>query len=396
MKKWWLLGTVLMSTVLAGCQLTNEPAEAGDTMRVHFLNVGQGDSILIESPTDEYMLIDGGDKGSGKEIVAYLREQGIDTLDYVVATHPDADHIGGLIDVLESVEIEQWLDSGKAHTSQTYIEMLTLIDEKEIDFTVAQTGDMVAFDEALDVEVVYADEQASDNNEASVVLKMTYGDRSFLFAGDAGIEIEKGLLSENIQADVLKAGHHGSNTSSSEAFIKKVDPEITILSYGQDNKYGHPHKEVTDILTKQQSLIYATAQSGTIIVETDGVNLSVDDADVWQSDGKATTKPIVSASGEQMVTITKKDAVSEVVTIKNTGTAPVNLSGWTLVSVQGDQRFVFDDYTLDANKSVHITSGDNRRDGGAYIHWSGRQIWANDGDEAQLLNAEGEIVHAID
>lgn len=390
------ISVLLLSLILSGCQLIEQPAEAGETMRVHFLNVGQGDSVLIETPNDKYMLIDGGDKGSGKEIVAYLHEQGIQKLDYVVATHPDADHIGGLIDVIKSVEITNWLDSGKEHTSQTYLEMLTLIDDKDINFDVPAANDEILLDDNINIEVLYADEAASDNNDASLVLKVVYGDSSFLLTGDAGVAIEKVLMTEDIDVDVLKAGHHGSNTSSSEAFIKKVSPEITILSYGQNNKYGHPHKEVTDILTEQDSLIYATAQSGTIVVETDGVNLSVDDADVWTADGEETTKPIISAGGQQTVRIANKDALGEAVSIENTGTTAVDLSGWTLVSVQGNQRYTFEDYTLAAGKTVHITSGDNDRSGGAYLHWSSRQIWANTGDEAQLLNAEGDVVHAID
>ena len=394
MKK-WLLPLVIGGTVtLAACE--EAPAtEAGADMRVHFLDVGQGDSILIESPNDEYMLIDGGDKGSGDEIVAYLQQQGIDKLDYVVATHPDADHIGGLIDVLENVTIERWIDSGKAHTSQTYIEMLSLIDELDIDFTVAQTDDTIDFDKDVQTQVVYADEHAADNNEASVVLKMTYGERSFLFTGDAGIKEEQKMMSSDIDADVLKAGHHGSNTSSSADFIEEVSPEITILSYGEGNKYGHPHAEVVEALEQENALIYATAQAGTIVVETDGVNMSVIDADVWQQDGAAAKQP-AEATEASSIAITKKDALSEVVTIKNNGTAPIDLTDWTLVSVQGDQRFTFEDYTLAPGESVHVTSGDNTRDGGAYVHWSGRQIWANDGDAAQLVNAKGEIVHAVD
>ena len=387
MKK-WIVGAALMTTLLAGCTSATT-SEAGDDMRVHFLDVGQGDSILIESPNDEYMLIDGGDKGSGDEIVAYLQQRGIDTLDVVVATHPDADHIGGLIDVLENVTIERWVDSGKAHTSQTYIEMLSLIDEKGIDFTVAERGDTVAFDDALTVDVVYADPASNDNNEASVVLKMTYNERSFLFAADAGIKEEGKMASSDIDADVLKAGHHGSNTSSSEAFIQAVSPDITVLSYGEGNKYGHPHKEVTDLLAKYNSLVYSTAESGTIVIETDGVNMSVVDADVFSGSGEAQTV-------ETGIVITAKDPLSEFVTIQNNTEKAVDMTNWTLVSVQGDQRFTFPSMTLQPGEAVYVTSGDNKQDGGDYIHWSGRQIWANDGDAAQLLNAKGEIVHAID
>ena len=125
------------------------------------------------------------------------------------------------------------------------------------------------------MKVVSADETASDNNDASIVLKVTYGDVSFLLTGDAGVALEKEMLSQDIKATVLKAGHHGSNTSSSQSFIQAVNPEVTILSYGEDNKYGHPHKEVVERLQAIDSKIYATAEAGTVIVSTDGINYDV-------------------------------------------------------------------------------------------------------------------------
>ena len=218
-------------------QTTTSPS--GSEMRVHFIDVGQGDSILIQSPNGKTMLVDGGIKGEGDDVVAYIQQQGVSKLDYVVATHPDADHIGGLIAVLNSISIENFIDSGKVHTSQTYEEMITLIGDKNIPYIVPTIGQQIVLDDELDIKVLNADESASDNNEASIVLKITYGDVSFLLTGDAGIEMEQQMMAtQNVQATILKAGHHGSNTSSAPAFIEAVSPQVTILSYGQDNKYG--------------------------------------------------------------------------------------------------------------------------------------------------------------
>ena len=244
-------------------------------MRVHFIDVGQGDSIFLESPNGKTMLVDGGVKGAGQKVVSYLKELGVNKLDIVVATHPDADHIGGLIPVLNSIDIGQFYDSGKVHTSQTFEEMLTLIDTKNIPYNVPKAGDSLEFDADINVKVLNANEHATDNNDASIVLKVTYGNVSFLLTADAGIALEKEMMQNDVKATILKAGHHGSNTSSSAEFIQKVHPEVTILSYGEGNKYGHPHAEVVERLQAIGSKIYATAEAGTVIVSTDGVNYDV-------------------------------------------------------------------------------------------------------------------------
>ena len=390
-KLMFIMAAMLM---LAGCTVNNETtkitATTGDEMRVHFIDVGQGDAIFIESPNGQTMLIDGGVKGAGQEIVAYLKELGVEKLDAVVATHPDADHIGGLIPVLNLMAIEQFYDSGKVHTSQTFEEMLTLIDTKNIPYNVPKTGDNITFDEAVSVKVINADETASDNNEASIVLKVTYGDVSFLLTGDAGVALEKEMLSQDVKATVLKAGHHGSNTSSSQSFIQTVHPEVTVLSYGEDNKYGHPHKEVVERLQAIDSKIYATAEAGTVIVSTDGVNYDVG-AKEW-SNSVATT-PLAKAED---VAIISKDLENEIVTIQNNSTEAVALKDWQLVSIEGNQIFNFPNVTLQPGKTINVTSGSTAREGQNYLKWTGRQIWLNDGDGAQLLNAKGEIVSELD
>ena len=386
----FVLAAMLM---LVGCTSNTEtsktPANAGDEMRVHFLDVGQGDSIFIESPNGKTMLVDGGVKGAGPEIVAYLKEQGVQKLDAVVATHPDADHIGGLIAVLNSIEIGEFYDSGKVHTSQTFEEMLTLIDTKNISYNVPKTGDTLAFDDAVSVKVLSADETASDNNDASIVLKVTYGDVSFLLTGDAGVALEKEMLTKDVKSTVLKAGHHGSNTSSSQSFIQAVRPEVTVLSYGEDNKYGHPHEEVVERLQAIDSKIYATAEAGTVIVSTDGVNYDIG-AKEWSNN--IATPPAI----KEGVEIISKDLENEIVAIQNKTGEAVDLMDWQLVSIEGNQVFNFPKVTLQPSKVIYVTSGPSAREGQNYLKWTGRQIWLNDGDGAQLLNAKGEIISELE
>ncbi|MBL3731709.1 MBL fold metallo-hydrolase [Lysinibacillus sp. HST-98] len=396
MKK--IIVLLLCIFLLAGCneavKTEKIPVTSGHEMQVHFIDVGQGDSILIESPSGKTMLIDGGVKGAGQQIVSYLKELGINKLDIVVATHPDADHIGGLIPVLDNMTIEQFYDSGKVHTSQTFEEMLTRIDEKNIPYHVPKIGDDIEFDKEVNVKVLNANDQATDNNDASIVLKMTYGNVSFLLTGDAGVALEKEMLQYDVEATVLKAGHHGSNTSSSEEFIQAVKPKVAILSYGEDNKYGHPHAEIVDRLQAIGSKIYATADLGTITVSTDGVNYTVNGKET----SSVATGNIRSKEEEPTtaIEIVSKDLVTEIVGIKNSGQHAVSLKDWQLISIEGHQVYNFPNLSLQPGKTIYITSGTNAREGQNYLKWTTKQIWLNDGDAAQLRNEKGELVSELE
>lgn len=395
MKK--LIVVLLCIFLLAGCteavKTEQVPVTAGHEMRVHFIDVGQGDSILIESPNGKTMLIDGGVKGAGQQVVSYLKELGVNKLDLVVATHPDADHIGGLIPVLQTIPIEQFYDSGKVHTSQTFEEMLMAIDQKNIPYYVPKTGDLIEFDKDVTVKVLNANEHATDNNDASIVLKVVYGNVSFLLTGDAGIALEKEMMQNDVTATILKAGHHGSNTSSSEEFIRAVKPEVTILSYGEDNKYGHPHAEVVDRLQAMGSNIYATAESGTIIVATDGVNYTVNGKEASRVVTPKTPSTVLPTTAVEIVS---KDLVTEIVGIKNNGQQAVSLNNWQLISLEGNQVFNFPNLSLQPGKIIYVTSGANAREGDNYLKWTTKQIWLNDGDAAQLRNEKGELVSELD
>lgn len=252
------------------------PVSSAKEMKIHFLDVAQGDSIFIQAPNGKTMLIDGGTKAAGEKVVAYLQSLKVNKIDYVVATHPDTDHIGGLIDVVNTFEVGEFIDSGKVYTTATYEQLLSAVESKGIKYTEPKADDLIALDSLLKTQVLHVDASASDNNEASIVLKITYNKIPFLFMGDAGVDLESDIASKyDVSATILKAGHHGSSTSSSLAFLQKVKPAATILSYGKDNDYGHPHDEVMANLKTVGSKAYSTAESGMIVVTTDGTKYSV-------------------------------------------------------------------------------------------------------------------------
>lgn len=301
-----LLSFIVALVLIVGFIPFSNAEAAAKSLKVHFINVGQGDSILVQAPAGKTMLIDGGPKSAGDDVVAFLKSKGVKHLDYVVATHPDADHIGGLIDVLKTFKVKNFIDSGKAHTTETYVEMLTLIDKKNIKYIVPSTLDTYKLDPNMTTRVLYANSDADDNNDASIVLKLTYNKVSFLLTGDASTEIEEQIASKyDVSATVLKAGHHGSDTSSSAKFISKVNPKVAILSYGKDNSYGHPNSAVVSRLKNVGAKIYKTATDCNITVTSDGKTYKVTNScakptttkpapskpDTTKPSSKPTTKP---------------------------------------------------------------------------------------------------------
>lgn len=250
-------------------------------VKVHFIDVGQGDSTLIQTPDGANILIDGGVKSAGQKVVNFLKQKDVGKLDMVVATHPHADHIGGLIPVLNAFQVDKFVDSGKAHTSQTYLEMLTIIDNKNISFEVAEKGKVYTFDNGFKMTTLHALPTASNINNASVVLKAEYNKVSFMLTGDAEKEVENMMVNSgfNLSSTIYKAGHHGSNTSSTQAFINKVKPQASILSYGKGNQYGHPHDEIVKRLQAAGSKLYST-ENGDITVITNGTTYNIS-AKIW-------------------------------------------------------------------------------------------------------------------
>ncbi len=254
------------------------PTKKGE-MKVHFIDVGQGDSILIQSHDGKNILVDGGPKSAGKIVVSYLKSKGIKKLDYVIATHPDEDHIGGLIAVLNSISIGQFVNSGKEYKTETYEQLLKLVKQKNIKYIEPKIEQLLigGWNTDFYLQSLYVDAKASDTDDASIVLKTGYKNVEFLLMADASAGLEDLLVSsyDTLKVQILKAGHHGSETSSSLKFLKAVKPKATILSYGKDTSYGHPQAEVLSKLKAVGSKIYSTAQNGTIVVTTDGNTFSI-------------------------------------------------------------------------------------------------------------------------
>lgn len=245
------------------------PSNHGNTL-VHFIDVGQGDAIYIKTPSKN-ILIDAG--GRGDTVVDYLAKLNVNSLDLVIGTHPHEDHIGGLVNVFQNIEVKEVIDPGIIHTSKTFEDYLTLIDENDIKFTEGRAGMKRQFDDGAILEILSPSSPESNNlNEVSIVTKLTYGDMSFLFTGDANTNSEEEILSNgyNVKSTILKVGHHGSSASTSDDFLDAVSPVAAIIMCGTDNSYGHPHEETLEKLSDSDIAIYRTDINGNIIVSTDG------------------------------------------------------------------------------------------------------------------------------
>ena len=247
--------------------------EIDGILTVHFIDVGQGDAILIDNQDFE-VLIDGGNNRDGKAIVTYLKDYIDGNLDLVIATHPDADHIGGLDDVIKAYDVSKIIDSGATKDTKTY-EDYWQAAQNEPNCKVLYDDDMVLdLGNGASLKIIETGDDYKDSNDNSVVTQLNYGEVSVLFTGDMEQEAEAASLSKFGKVNVLKAGHHGSKTSSFQNFLDVLKPEYVIISAGKGNSYGHPHKAVLERYFNSGATVYGTFRSGTIIMKTDGHSLS--------------------------------------------------------------------------------------------------------------------------
>ena len=244
-------------------------------MKVHFLDVGQADCTLIQTE-DAAMLIDGGNDEDGILIVDYLRRHGIEELEYVVATHPHEDHVGGLDSVLMAFEVETVIMPDVKTDTPVYEELLWSIENSEADVIWADPGQEYLLDEAVFQIIAPVNDYGDDLNSWSAGLRLVFGENEFVFTGDAEAEAEEDMVKSLrlLQADVWKAGHHGSETSNGDWILTAVDPDYAVISCGKDNSYGHPHRSVLREFQMRGIEVFRTDEQGTIIADCDGTNIS--------------------------------------------------------------------------------------------------------------------------
>jgi len=248
----------------------------GGSLAVYFMDVGQGDATLVRTGAG-YVLIDGGDRQAGPIVTRYLRNARVRRIEYVVATHPHADHIGGLIDVLDGFEVGTIIMPRVAHTTVTFENFIDAIERNDIPVREPIPGDTIVMGDATFTIVAPNSSGHANLNDYSVSMLLSYGEMRFLFTGDAEAVSEAEMLGggHDLFAQVLHVGHHGSRTSTTQPFLDAVSPLVAVISVGANNPFGHPHSEVVARLEAAGVVIYRTDRHGTVRISTDGRSLTV-------------------------------------------------------------------------------------------------------------------------
>ncbi|MDO4564926.1 MAG: MBL fold metallo-hydrolase [Clostridia bacterium] len=260
---------------------TAHALEVTGELTVYIIDVGQGDSILLQSPNGKTMLVDAGTSDSYESISTLISELGIQRLDVVVATHPHADHIGCMDKIIENYEIGAFYMTDFVSTSKTYERMITALENADMPVYQTTSNTVISWDDSVNIKVLSPIDGQSydDSNNSSIVMKVSFGSSSILLTGDAESDTESRMrefwTSSDLQATVLKLGHHGSSTSTSSGFLTAVNPAIAVCSLGADNSYGHPHDETLALLSERGIPLYRTDELGTIKIILDGSVASV-------------------------------------------------------------------------------------------------------------------------
>lgn len=291
----WLLSAIviLMASVLAiGCgapplvqsisgqkPTTASQAPLDETMVVHFVDVGQADCILVQVGA-KAMLVDAGNNADANTVVDYIKAQGISNLEWVIGTHPHEDHVGGLDAVIQAFGVRQVIMPKATTTTKTFEDVLQALKEKGLTISSPVPGSTLSLGSATCTILAPNSNGYDDMNDYSVVLKISYGNISFLLTGDAGHVSENEIVDKgfDVSADVIKIGHHGSSSATSEAFLDRVAPQYAVIQVGQGNDYGHPSAETMDLLKERGIPVYRTDECGTVVATTDGKTVSLSTA----------------------------------------------------------------------------------------------------------------------
>lgn len=299
----------ILSLLLTGCtrsevksgqdadQIKTESMEQKSTtnnvLEIHYIDIGQGDATLVKCGTHA-MLIDAGNNNMGTTVQLYLKKQGVESLDYVIGTHPDADHIGGLDVIVYKYDCANILLPDYEKDTKTYTELIDVIRDKSYHITYPIPGAVYQLGEAeFTILAPISNDYGSNANEYSIALRLTHGNNSFLFTGDAEEESETEMLQsgENVTADVYKVAHHGSDSASTQSFLEAVSPQYAVISCGEGNSYGHPHAEVLNRLRQMGIEVFRTDEQGSIIAVSDGktITWNTSPSTTWQSGERRTS-----------------------------------------------------------------------------------------------------------
>lgn len=271
-----IISVVILSCFIGTCFLVYQAlAFESGVLQVVFLDVGQGDSIFIQTPSGKQILIDAGKYTDIGSLVAPYMSLNDRSLDMIIATHPDVDHIGGFISLVNEYDIDVFVHSGLLAGAREYQELAHTINEHHIPTVVGVSGSRIFLDKnvSLDILSPYPGFYSDEANEYSLVMRLVYGETSLMLTGDATIFNEYDLVSmygENLESNILKLGHHGSKTSTSELWLDSVHPQSAIISRGCNNRFGHPHNEVVDRITERNIEMFDTCLLGDIVFESDG------------------------------------------------------------------------------------------------------------------------------
>jgi len=270
----------LATDIISDEKPADEKQNYSSNLKVHFLDVGQADCILIELPNGQKMIVDAGNNDDKDTIISYIDSLGIKKFDYLVGTHPHEDHIGALDSVINSYEIGRVYMPNAPSNTKTFEDVLLAVKNKGLKITAPKPGCYILDDnKGISVQVLAPNSSSyEDLNNYSIVLKIKYKNTSLLLACDAEEILENEILAKgyDVKADVLKIGHHGSSSSTSLQFLKKVSPKYAVISVGQDNKYGHPHAETLEKLNSTGVQILRTDTEGSIVIISDGSKISID------------------------------------------------------------------------------------------------------------------------